>query len=270
MPARLSFFKPINTNMRPYIILLTLSLLAACTQPLSTFEQIKALEQSDQIGTPEGLAKLAELHREYGMNHQDSLAKAYLYASAMHYFFQDDKATSKTLFEEFLNRKDSGERVKNTYFMMADIYANEGKYDSMNIMISAALKDYIPNNKQWNDMISLYKSKIEDTDASVGPMDYEKISLGYTALGQIDAALEQFDLAIEKYPDFEGRATLIYRAGFVAWEYAGDVKRARKYYEMFLTEYPNHELYSEVSQILNSGMLDMTDEQILEMLKSKQ
>jgi hypothetical protein len=36
-----------------------------------------------------------------------------------------------------------------------------------------------------------------------------------------------------------------------------------------LNEYPNNEKASEVKEILNSGMLEMSDEAILNMLKGK-
>ncbi|MFT5349170.1 MAG: hypothetical protein ACI9M3_002220, partial [Bacteroidia bacterium] len=51
--------------------------------------------------------------------------------------------------------------------------------------------------------------------------------------------------------------------------YAKDLELAKKYYNQFLAEYPNHQLAPEVKEILSSGMLEMSDEDILNMLKGK-
>ena len=67
----------------------------------------------------------------------------------------------------------------------------------------------------------------------------------------------------------QNRKNLIYRAGFIAWEYLEDTDLAKKYYTQFLNEYPNDDKAPEVQEILNSGMLEMTDEAILNMLKGK-
>ena len=72
-----------------------------------------------------------------------------------------------------------------------------------------------------------------------------------------------------KWPKFENRNNLIYRAGFIAWEYLKDINLAKKYYTQFLDEYPNDDKALEVKEILNSGMLEMSDEAILNMLKGK-
>ena len=72
-----------------------------------------------------------------------------------------------------------------------------------------------------------------------------------------------------RWPKFENRNNLIYRAGFIAWEYLQNTKLAEKYYTQFLNEYPNDDKAEEVREILNSGMLEMSDEAILNMLKGK-
>jgi hypothetical protein len=47
------------------------------------------------------------------------------------------------------------------------------------------------------------------------------------------------------------------------------MKAAQAFYEIFLAEYPNDPKAEEVKTILSSGMLEMSDEAILEMLKGE-
>ena len=85
----------------------------------------------------------------------------------------------------------------------------------------------------------------------------------------IKPLLEEARAENSKRPKFKNRNNIIYRAGFIAWEYLEDTNLAKKYYTQFLEEYPNDEKAPEVEEILNSGMLEMTDEAILNMLKGK-
>lgn len=248
-----------------YILIVLLAFTACDNQ--STYEQIKAMEQSDAMGTDEGLAQLATLHKEYGLANADSLGNTYLYAAATYYFYEKELEESKSLFETYLERGDSGTRLKNTCFMLAEVYADEEAYESMDKMLNKALNVGGPNNMQWNNMVKLYNNKISISNST--PNDYERLAMGYQALGKTEMALNMLDTAIAKFPENKTRANLMFRAGFVAWEHLDDPAKAKHYYELFLEAYPDHELAGEVKSILDSGMLEMTDEDILDMLKDK-
>ena len=105
--------------------------------------------------------------------------------------------------------------------------------------------------------------------ADVKPLDYERIALSYTAIGNFDKALENLDLAIAEFPNYEKRNDLIYRCGFTAWNYMQNSEKAKEYYNRFLELYPNDARAGEVKSILANGMLEKSDEEILEILKSK-
>lgn len=250
-----------------YILVLSLSL-AACSSPQEKlFNQIKELEQSDTIATPEGLAALAKLHKEYGLKYNDSMANHYLYAAAMYYFYGKNRPESKPLFLTYISREDSGDRVRNSLFSLATIYNENQQFDSFELMADAVIKAYIPTNQQWSNLGAMYSYKINNGTAAA--TDYERLSLSYTALGGYNEALNMLDSALIKFPDHPSRAKILYRAGFIAWDYLEDAERARIYYEPFLAEFPNDELAPQVKNILESGMLEMSNEDILEMLKAK-
>ncbi len=256
--------------MKKYvIILLSIVLVSACTNPQEKlFRQIKNMEQSDTIGTPEGLAALAELHKEYGLKYEDSMANNYLYAAAMYYFFSKDKSSSKALFLEYITRGDSQERQRNAYYSLANIYGENQQYDSFDIMSDLLIDNHVPSPQQWRTLLNFYEAKI-DGGKDIRSNDYERLSLAYTALGSFELALTSLDSAIAKFPSSDNRANLMYRAGFIAWDYLKDPQKAKNYYEAFINEYPNHELAAEAKNILESGMIEMSDEDILQMLKAK-
>ena len=145
-----------------------------------------------------------------------------------------------------------------------DTYTSGKNFDENEI-----LDKNLPTPAQWQDIIKLYQNKISDATTILQPKDFENLTMGYTAVGRFSDAVRTLDNAIVKWPKFENRNNLIYRAGFIAWEYLQDTKLAEKYYTQFLNEYPNNEKASEVKEILNSGMLEMSDEAILNTLKGK-
>jgi tetratricopeptide (TPR) repeat protein len=93
--------------------------------------------------------------------------------------------------------------------------------------------------------------------------------MAYTAVGKFNLAIASLDKAATEFPENEKRANILYRAGFIGWEYLKDKDIASKYYKQFLEEYPNDPRVAEVNRILNGGMLNMTNEQIIEMFKAR-
>lgn len=244
---------------------------AACskTDPKSAlFKQIKELEQSDTMGTPEGLDALAKLHREYGMLYDDSLANTYLYSAAMFHYYSEDKESAKPMLTEFITRADSSIRMRNALFALADLYYNGDALDSFENTTDVLLDQYVPTPQQMSILAKIYDNKIA-SDRDVKFKDYERLSQCFTALGAHTTSLQTIDTALVQFPEAENRAKMIYRAGFIAWDYLQDPAKAESYYKMFITEFPEHELAPEVKDILESGKLKMTDEQILEMIKAQ-
>lgn len=220
------------------------------------------------MGTPEGLQQLAALHKEYGMSYKDPEATNYLYAAAQYYFYENKLGDAKPLLTEYISRDDSTERFRNAAINLAIVHSKETDFASAHDLISEVLEKDLPSPAQWQDIIKLYESKI-NAKADIQPEDHERLSLAYTAVGRFSEATTSLQQAINDFPKYEKRANLMYRAGFVSWEYAKDTEKAKTFYEAFLAEYPNDAKADEVKEILNAGMLEMSDEAILEMLKGK-
>jgi tetratricopeptide (TPR) repeat protein len=230
--------------------------------------EISEFEKSEKTGTKEGLAELALMHKNYGMKYTDADANNYLYAAGQYYFYENNLNEAKPILTEYISRDDSTERYRNASMNLAIAHSQSGDYEKVDNLISDLLEDKLPTAAQWQDIVKLYEEKIA-SDKLLKTDDYERLAMAYTATGRFSKAISSLDTAIADFPKYEKRANLIYRAGFIGWEYLNNTEVAKKYYNQFLEEYPNDPKAAEVKQILSSGMLEMTDEAILEMLKGK-
>ena len=251
------------------LILFTLFIISCTKSQESLLAEIQAFEKSEKTGTQEGLEELSKLHKNYGLKYSDIEANNYLYAAAQYYYYENDTAESINLLSEYITRDDSSDRYRNAAINLAIMYARRHEYDKSQDLIAEILDNNLPTPAQWQDIIKLYQDKIADATTILRPKDFENLTMGYTAVGRFSDAVRTLDNAIVKWPKFENRNNLIYRAGFIAWEYLQDTKLAEKYYTQFLNEYPDDDKAEEVREILNSGMLEMSDEAILNMLKGK-
>ena len=254
-------------NKTLLLVIISVSLFSCMNKQEKLLNAITSLEQSEKRGTDEGLKELAALHAKYGMAYSDSVANDYLYAAGQYYFYENNLEESKALLFEYISRDDSTERFRNAALNLAQIQVKNKKYSQADELVSETLDKMLPTSAQWQDIIGLYTEKINNSEPI--PTDYERIALAYTATAQYHKALHHLDSAIQKFPTYEKRADLIYRAGFIGWEYLNDKEVATKYYNQFLTEYPEDPQADGVKEILSSGMLTMNNEQILEMLKGK-
>ena len=257
--------------MKKTILYLSIILLAvACTPSQDAMKmEISEFEKSEKTGTKEGLSELATLHKNYGLKYTDAEANNYLYAAGQYYFYENNSAEAMPLLIEYLSRDDSTDRFRNAAINLAILHGKVPAYEQVDTLISRILDtDNPPTAAQWQDIVKLYEDKVTSA-VNLKTEDYERLTMAYTATGRFTKAIASLDTAIKSYPENEKRPNLIYRAGFIGWEYLNDVQVAQLYYEQFLTEYPNDPKAEEVKQILTSGMLDMSDEAILEMLKGK-
>ena len=251
------------------LLLIAASTMVACSKNKEDKRTaINELQKSEVMGTTEGLAQLANLHKEYGLSYNDAEGNSYLYAAAQYYFYENKFGEAQPLLTAYIARDDSTERFRNAALNLAILLANEANFSSADDLISAVLEKGLPSPAQWQDIIKLYENKIA-AKADLEPHDYERLSLAYTAVGRFTEATASLQTAINDFPAYEKRANLMYRAGFVCWEYAKDTKAAQVFYEAFLAEYPNDPKAEEVKTILSAGMLEMSDEAILEMLKGE-
>jgi tetratricopeptide (TPR) repeat protein len=251
------------------VIIALCGLMAACSPSQEAeLAKIAEFEKSEKTGTKEGLEELALLHKTYGMKYTDAQANDYLYAAGQYYFYENNLGEAQILLTEYISRDDSTDRFRNAAINLALVHTKATEFGKADDLISEVLDDNLPTAAQWQDVIKIYEQKIE-ADKDVKPMDYERLTLAHTAVGSFDEAIGSLAQAASQFPEYENRGNLLYRAGFVAWEYAKDIELAKKYYNQFLAEYPNHQLAPEVKEILSSGMLEMSDEDILNMLKGK-
>lgn len=256
--------------MKKHILLIcTVALMASCSPSKEDLlEKINAMEQAENKATPEGLAELAEMHKNYGLKYKDAQANNYLYAAAQFYYYENDTINAEKLLSEYISRDDSTERYRNAILNLAIVHSKKQEHQKADELISEMLDQSPPTPAQWQDIRKMYEVKIAG-GKEVKEKDYEQLALANTAVGRFPAAIQNLEIAAETFKDSENRPNIIYRAGFIAWEYLQDTERAKGFYTQFLAEYPNDKRTDEVKEILNAGMLEMTDEQILEMLKAK-
>lgn len=90
----------------------------------------------------------------------------------------------------------------------------------------------------------------------------------YVALSmdRIDDMVACYDRIIDNYPDYEKLDECYYEKG-IALDNAGRKEDARKAYQDFLDEYPDHFLAEDIRKAL--PLLDMSDEFLLEFLNQQ-
>lgn len=256
-------------NVTIYNLLAIVVFFAACAKSQEDkLAEIREIEASEKAGTTEGLKEIAALHKAYGLEYEDAEANELLYAAGQYYFFEHEYEEAKPLLEEYLTRDDSSERYRNATVNLAILHGEQENYTEADKLISSLLDTDLPTAAQWQDIIKLYEDKVK-AKADLSPSNYERLAMAYTAVGRFEKATNSLEIAIDDFPEYEKRANLLYRAGFIGWEYLKNPEVAQKFYNRFLEEYPNDPKADEVKQILSSGMLEMSDEDILNMLKGK-
>ncbi len=231
-------------------------------------DKINAIELEDKLGTPEGLAELAELHSEYGLKYHNEQANNFLYSAAHYYFYEGKKDRAKNLLFEYISRDDSTDRFRNSAINLSKLLSDEEKRNHADELISETIESQLPTSAQWQDIIAIYTAKIE-SKTDVRPTDYERLALAHTATGNFTAAISNLDSAILMFKDYEKRVDLMFRAGSIGWEYIDNKEIAKSYYNQIIKEYPNSPLVSDAHEILSKGMLYKTNEEILEMIKGQ-
>jgi hypothetical protein len=98
------------------------------------------------------------------------------------------------------------------------MYSRTSQYEQSQDLINEILDKNLPTPAQWQDIIKLYQNKISDATIILRPKDFENLTMGYTAVSRFGDAVRTLDNAIVKWPKFENRNNLVYRAGFIAWE----------------------------------------------------
>lgn len=251
-----------------FICLLALAVVSCSKSQEQQLSEIRDLEKSEDISTSEGLEKLAQLHEAYGLAYTDAEANSFLYAAGQYYFFEGNFDKAKDLLARYIIRDDSSERYRNAAVNLARSHAQDSSFSESDKLITTLLDKDLPTAAQWQDIITIYQDKIK-SNSDVQVTDYERLTMAYTAVGRFQDAINSLDRAVTDFPNYEKRSNLLYRAGFIGWEYLNDTEVASTYYNQFLTEFPNDPKAIEVKQILESGMLTMSNEDILEMLKGK-
>lgn len=249
-------------------ILLAATFFACSDSKESLLGEIRSYDNSDKLGTEEGLKELASLHKSYGTKYKDAEANNFLYAAAQYYYYENNVDEAAPLLAEYITRDDSSERFKNAAINLAILKSKSKKYDMADELISEVLEKDLPSTAQWQDIIRIYTDKIQE-GSDVSPEDYERLTMAHTAVGRFTEALKSLDAAISAFPEYENRGNLIYRAGFISWEYIKDDEAAKNYYTTFLSEYPEDAKAPDVRRILESGMLSMSNEEIIKMFKGE-
>ena len=86
------------------------------------------------------------------------------------------------------------------------------------------------------------------------------------SMDRIDDMVACYDRIIDNYPDYEKLDECYYEKG-IALDNAGFKDQARKAYQDFLDEYPDHFLADDIRKAIS--LLDMSDELLLEFLNQQ-
>ena len=253
-------------NMQRLLYLYSFILfIVACSNPQEKLkQQIQDLLNSEEISEPDNLQKLAELQLEYGTAYADSFSTRSLYASGIYFYHEKKYDKAKQAFSEFMQRDDSTEHFKRIALYLADIQGQEGMYNQATELIREVLEKHLPDLAQWKSIAQILRQKVDKTEPHAE--DYELLASATYATGKPEEAVQCIDTAIQRFPEYEKRANLLFQAGFMSMEYLHDKEKAKSYYNQLIATYPSHELVKDAETILESGMLEMSTEEYLDMI----
>lgn len=121
------------------------------------------------------------------------------------------------------------------------------------------------DNEQGQKILDLYTQFADafptDTMAATYLHRAAQVANG---MGLIDEMTTYYDRVIDNYPDYARLDECFYEKG-IALDNAGRKDEARKAYQAFLEEYPDHFLAEDIRRAL--PLLDMSDEMLLKHLQ---
>ena len=120
---------------------------------------------------------------------------------------------------------------------------------------------------EGNKIIGLYIQFADafPTDSMAAPYLHRAAQVA-GGMGHIDDMTAYYDRVINNYPDYANLDECYYEKG-IALDNAGRKEEARKAYQEFLTEYPDHFLANDIQTSLS--LLDMSDELLIEYLNKQ-
>lgn len=119
------------------------------------------------------------------------------------------------------------------------------------------------NALSFVDMAEAYAlSKPEDAKA---PFYLYRAAEIARSIRTIPKALTIYDWIMDKYPNYEKSATVLFLKGFILENDVKDAQAAKAIYETFISKYPDHELSSSVKFLIDN--IGKSDAEILEFLE---
>ena len=104
-------------------------------------------------------------------------------------------------------------------------------------------------------------------DDSLAPHYLHRAAQVANALDHTDLMAVYYDRVIDNYPNYKQLDECYYEKG-IALDNAGRKEEARKAYQAFLEEYPNHFLAEDIQRAL--ALLDLSDELLLQYLQQNE
>ena len=133
-------------------------------------------------------------------------------------------------------------------------------------LMQAAMIEAI-DTAQGNKLVALY-IQFADTypDDTLSAAYLHRAAQVANGMGLIDDMTTYYDRVIDNYPDYANLDECYYEKG-IALDNAGRKEEARKAYQEFLAEYPDHFLAKDIQTSLS--LLDMSDELLIEYLNKQ-
>lgn len=125
----------------------------------------------------------------------------------------------------------------------------------------------IPDPVAADSMIKMYLSYADQfQDDTLSPEYLFRAGDIANGIGKHKDALGYFG-KVQRYPNYKKMPTALFLQGFISENYLSDMDAARRYYEKFLKQFPNHKLANDVKNSLNN--LGKTPEQLIQEFEAK-
>ncbi len=102
--------------------------------------------------------------------------------------------------------------------------------------------------------------------------DREYFDMGYENYNneKYQEALTDFKGVLEQYPESELASKAMFMVGFISANHMNDLEQAKKYYEMFIKKYPQHELVDSAKYELETLGKDIEDLPIFKKIEEEE
>lgn len=255
--------------MNKLIVFLAVSiLLFACADKREKrIEAINLKKSTVDLRNQEDMKALADLQVNFYKDFKDdSLSDEYLFEAAMHRKnFDNNKDGLKEHFEVYPNSKFRGQVL----YALSDWHNKNDNIDKAIEYYELFSDSAELSQAEWKEMFQLYDKKASVTTDDSKAKWMVKSGNALMAMNEAKRASEKFEFVATNYANFERMDEVLFRLGFVHWNYLKDGKSSEKWFKKLVAQFPKSDLSKDASSILENRLMYLSDDEFMDFIRKK-